>query len=212
MYNEIILNGIKMGDQNGGPYELSKIVDRSLMACNGYNKRVLIERYLSWWLSNGYDAGPTFASVLKKNSDGIKPSDATKKVHLSFNGKTAGCGPAHRILPIAGFLKFTNEELINISFDEAKITHFHPDAGYGSAILVLLCRFLIEGQTLEEAKISLTQNEFLRKSWAEVSNAEIKPDGYIYNVIKSSLYFMSISDSLERSIKFAGPQITHQLL
>ena len=38
MYNDIILEGIKTGDQNGGPSELSKILNSSLIACNGFNK------------------------------------------------------------------------------------------------------------------------------------------------------------------------------
>jgi len=95
--------------------------------------------------------------------------------------------------------------LIEITKEEAEITHFHPDAGNGSAILVMLCRYLIEGQTIEEAKKSLANNDYLNKSWEKVLSAKVLPDGYIFNVIKSALYFLDQKDALNKSIKFAGP-------
>ena len=42
MYNDIILQGIKAGDKNGGPYQLSKILNSSLVTYNSFNKNVLI--------------------------------------------------------------------------------------------------------------------------------------------------------------------------
>ncbi|MDC0457457.1 ADP-ribosylglycohydrolase family protein [Alphaproteobacteria bacterium] len=205
MYNDIILEGIKAGDQNGGPSELSKILNSSLIACNGFNKKDLTARYLNWWKSDAFDTGPTFAGVFTHINNGIEPDEAVKKVHLSLNGNTAGCGPAHRVLPLAGFLDISEDKLIEITKKEAKITHYHPDAGNGSAILVMLCRYLIEGQTIKEAKKSLTNNTYLNKSWEKVLTAKISPDGYIFNVIKSALYFLDKKDALRNSIKFAGP-------
>jgi len=205
MYNDMILEGIKVGDQIGGPYELSKIVNSSLVACKGFNKKDLTARYLKWWETDAFDTGPTFASVFNNITKGIDHIEAVKKVHYSLNGNTAGCGPAHRILPLAGFLDIPDNRLIEITKEEAEITHFHPDAGNGSAILVMLCRYLIEGQTIEEAKKSLANNDYLNKSWEKVLSAKVLPDGYVFNVIKSALYFLDQKDALNKSIKFAGP-------
>ena len=64
------------------------------------------------------------------------------KTHQDFDENTAGCGPAHRCMPLAGFIKIPTNELIDLARQEAKITHYHEDAGNGSAIVVLLCRHL----------------------------------------------------------------------
>ena len=204
MFNDIILKGIKAGDQNGGPYELSKILNSSLITCNGFNKNDLIKRYLKWWKSKAFDTGPTFAGVFTHINNGMEPDKAVKKVHVSLNGNTAGCGPAHRISPLAGFVNIPTDQLINIAREEAKVTHFHPDAGNGSAIVVMLCRYLLEGKTWEESKLLVSESNLLKKTWQCVYNAEFKPDGYILNVLYSALYFLDKDNSLENAIKFSG--------
>ena len=45
----LILDGIEMGDQIGGPSELAKIFAESLKINNGFNEKDLTTRYLDWW-------------------------------------------------------------------------------------------------------------------------------------------------------------------
>ena len=204
MDNDIILNGIRMGDQIGGPYQLSKVLNESLTSCGGFSKKDLIQRYLKWWKGDAFDTGPTFASVFTHIDNGVDPEEAVKQVNILMNGNTAGCGPAHRIAPLAAFTNIPTSNLFDIAREEASITHFHPDAGNGSAIVVMLCRYLIEGKTWEEAKLLLSKNTYVNKSWQKVLNAEVKSDGYIFNVICSSIYFLDRENSLKNAIKFAG--------
>ena len=49
-------------------------------------------------------------------------------------------------------MNIKTNNLIKVARDEAKITHYHDDAGNGSAIVIMLCRFLLEGKSLVEAK------------------------------------------------------------
>ena len=72
MNNEIklILEGVKKGDQIGGPYELSKIFAKSLEDNDGFNKDDLTKRYLEWWKTAAFDTGPTYASVFNKIQKG----------------------------------------------------------------------------------------------------------------------------------------------
>ena len=100
---KIILDGYKIGDKNGGPTELAKILSNSLLACNGFNKNDLVKRYHHWWNTDAFDTGPTFAIVFQKVSQGILVEDASIQVNKALNGNTAGCGPAHRIAPLAAF-------------------------------------------------------------------------------------------------------------
>ena len=200
----LILKGVKKGDQIGGPYELSKILAKSLEANDGFNKDDLTKRYLEWWKEDAFDTGPTYASVFTNILKGYDHEKAVYKTHQDFDKNTAGCGPAHRCMPLAGFTKILTSQLIDLARQEAKITHYHEDAGNGSAIVVLLGRYLLEGNNFDNACLAVSKNKELNQSWKKVENAKLSPDGYIYNVIHSALHFIKNKSTLEASIKFSG--------
>ncbi len=205
-FNEVklILEGIKLGDQIGGPYQLSKILANSIKENKKFNIAKIKTKYLNWWKNGAFDTGPKFAGVFTKIESGMSHDEAVLATHKQFDGNTAGCGPAHRASPIAGFMNIKTNNLIKVARDEAKITHYHEDAGNGSAIVVMLCRHLLEGKSFEEAQEFISTNNRLRQSWVKVQNAELKPDGYIFNVIHSALHFIKVNKSLEDTFKFAG--------
>ncbi len=201
---ELILKGIEEGDQIGGPYELAKIFSKSLEFNNGFDESDLRNRYLNWWRGDAFDTGPTYASVFSKINKGMDPKLTVKKVHEDFRFNTAGCGPAHRATPLAGSTNIPTDKLISIARLEAKITHFDDDAGNGSAIVVMLCRYLLEGKGWEKANFLLANHRDLQESWHKVKNAKLSPDGYIFNVIHSALYFIDNNKLLKDTFKFAG--------
>ena len=203
-YTELILKGIKEGDQIGGPFELAKILAESLVSNNSFKEDELRSRYLSWWKNDAFDTGPTYASVFTKINNGIVPELAVKRVHEEFGFNTAGCGPAHRAVPIAGLINVSTDELLSIARQEAKITHYDEDAGNGSAIVVLLCRYLLEGKSYQETQKLVSGNRELKESWIKIKEAKLKPNGYIFNVIHSALHFIDNNKSLEDTFKFAG--------
>ena len=192
------------GDQIGGPYELAQIFSKSLEYKNGFDESDLRNRYLDWWRGDAFDTGPTYASVFNKINKGMDPKLAVKKVHEEFGLNTAGCGPAHRASPLAGMTNIPANQLVFIAREEAKITHYDVEAGNGSAIFVMLCRYLLEGKSLEEAESHISIHKDLKDSWIKLQNAELKPDGYIYNVIFSALHFIKQNKTLKESIKFSG--------
>ena len=203
-YIDLILNGIKEGDQIGGPFELAKIFSESLISNNSFKEDDLRSRYLSWWKSDAFDTGPTYASVFSKIYKGMDPRAAVKTVHKEFGFNTAGCGPAHRATPLAGFADILTDQLISLARKEAKITHYDDDAGNGSAIVILLCRYLLEGNSYKDAKKLVSSNLELKESWIKIQNANLRPDGYIFNVIHSALHFIDNNKSLNDTFKFAG--------
>ena len=203
-YNELILKGIKEGDQIGGPFELAKILSESLVLNNSFKEDDLRSRYLSWWKSDAFDTGPTYASVFSKIDKGMDPRVAVKTVHEEFGFNTAGCGPAHRAPVLAGMLNIPTNQLITIARHEAKITHYDDDAGNGSAIVILLCRYLLEGNSYQETQKLISDNSELKKSWLKIKEAKLIPDGYIFNVIHSALHFIDNNKSLKDTFKFAG--------
>jgi len=202
--NNLILDAIKQGDQIGGPYELAKIFSKSLEFNNGFEESDLRNRYLKWWRGDAFDTGPTYASVFTKINKGMDAKLAVKKVHEDFGFNTAGCGPAHRAIPLAGFTNISTHELVSLARQEAKITHYHDDAGNGSAIVILICRYLLEGNSYQDAQKLISKNVELKESWIHIKEANLKPDGYIFNVIHSALYFIENSKSLKDTFKFAG--------
>ena len=201
---ELILKGIEEGDQIGGPYELAKIFSKSLEFNNGFDESDLRNRYFDWWRGNAFDTGPTYASVFNKIEKGMDPKVAVKKVHEEFGFNTAGCGPAHRATPVAGMLNIQTNQLITLAKKEAKITHYDEDAGNGSAIVIMLCRYLLEGKSFYDTQNLVSNDKDLKDSWIKLQKAELKPDGYIYNVIFSALHFIKEERTLADAIKFSG--------
>ena len=201
---KIILDGYKIGDKNGGPTELAKILSNSLVACNGFNKNDLVKRYHHWWNTDAFDTGPTFAMVFQKHSKGYSIEEASKEIDKQLNGATAGCGPAHRIAPIASYTKIPTNQLVNYARQEAAITHYHPIAGNCSAIMALLCRYLIEGNSWVESKKIVKQNEELKPTWIKIEKANLNNGGYVLDVMHSAMFFLDRKNSLEDALLFAG--------
>ena len=201
---KLILDGIKEGDKNGGPTELAKILTNSLIECNGFNKKDLIRRYQHWWNTDAFDTGPTFAMVFNKVSQGITIENAVIQVNNQLDGATAGCASAHRIAPLAGFSIIPTNHLIDYARQEAKITHYHPDAGNCSAVMVLLCRYLIDGFSWKETKKLVSENIELKNTWKSIINADFNNGGYVLDVMHSAIYFLDNKDALKKSIDFAG--------
>lgn len=202
---QIILDGYDKGDKNGGPTELAKILHESLLASDGFKKSDLVNRYYHWWNTDAFDTGPTFAMVFQKVSKGISIEEASKEVDKQLNGATAGCGPAHRIAPIACYKNIPTNRLISVAKEEAAITHYHPDAGNCSAVMALLCRYLIEGNSWNESKLKVSQNEKVKLTWNKIINANLNNGGYVFDVMHSAIYFLDRANSLENSFSFAGP-------
>ena len=100
--------------------------------------------------------------------------ESVKQTHKEFNNNTAGCGPAHRCAPLAGFMNIPNNQLISLARTEAKITHYHEDAGNGSAVVVMLYRYLLEGYNLKQAEILIAKDPELRSTWEKIAQADLK--------------------------------------
>ena len=200
-----ILNGFKAGDKNGGPTELAKILSQSLIACNGFNQSDLVKRYCHWWNTDAFDTGPTFAMVFQKVSQGIPIEDASIQVNNALNGTTAGCGPTHRIAPLAMFKNIPTNKLVDYARQEARITHYHPDAGNCSGVMVLLCRYLLEGNSWNKSKDLVSKDEDVKTTWIKIENANFNNGGYVLDVMHSAFHFLDGEDALNSSLIFAGP-------
>ena len=143
--------------------------------------------------------------VFQKVSQGISIEDASIQVNKALNGNTAGCGPVHRIAPLAAFKNIPTNKLVEYARQEAKITHYHPDAGNCSGVMVLLCRYLLEGYSWNESKDLVSKNEYVKATWINIQNANLNNGGYVLDVMHSALYFLDREYALNNSLTFAGP-------
>jgi hypothetical protein len=68
--------------------------------------------------------------------------------------------------------------------------------------MALLCRFLLEGWSWEEAKIQVRASE--PEAWALIKTASISNDGFAPNVLRTAIEFLDRPNSLLQASKFAG--------
>ena len=77
-------------------------------------------------------------------------------------------------------------------------------AGNCSAIMALLCRYLIEGNSWIESKKIVKQNEELKSTWIKIEKANLNKGGYVLDVMHSAIFFLDRKNSLQASLSFAG--------
>ena len=199
-----LLEGLRRGDTNGGPSTLAGFVDDSLTAKSGLDIGDLSGRYLAWWRGDAFDTGPTFDMVFDRVDKGMKLEEAVLEVDELLKGKTAGCGPAQRSAPLAACLFIPTGQLADAARKEARITHHHPHAGDAAAIVVLLCRHLLEGRSWERAKELVEMHPRTKEAYEAVMSQPLTPGGYALDAVRAALHFMDGEDALVNSKEFAG--------
>jgi ADP-ribosylglycohydrolase len=124
-YTENLFVGLCASDKNGGPTQMASQLADSLERKGRFDIDDIGKRYLNWHKRDGYDAGPTASRVFQLVSKGISFTKASEQVDYELAGRTAGCNPAHRATPLA-MLDVSDKELIDITIQEAKLTHLAP--------------------------------------------------------------------------------------
>lgn len=201
---------MRKADQNGGPTNMAFRLAGSILQKEGFDIDDIKNRYISWYRRDGYDCGSTADRVFKLVEKGIDFHKASEQVDYELNGRTAGCGPAHRAAPLA-ILDVNDKELVNITIQEAKLTHWHPLAADVSVVTVLLCRKLFQGDDWHAALMFARNGRMVETQSALERHdiGDLKADGYGPNVLAAAVYFLMNADNLDeaikRSIDFAGP-------
>jgi ADP-ribosylglycohydrolase len=209
-YTENLFVGLCASDKNGGPTQMALQLADSLERKGGFDIDDIGKRYLNWHKRDGYDAGPTANRVFQLVSKGISFTKASEQVDYELAGRTAGCNPAHRATPLA-MLDVSDKELIDISIQEAKLTHWHPLAADVSVATVLLCRKLWQGEDWHAAVANTRKGRLIETQRALEAHKmdELNGNGYAPNVLAAAMFFLSnsksITEAIERSIDFAGP-------
>jgi ADP-ribosylglycohydrolase len=106
-----VLMGLAAGDRNGGPIRMAVRLAESLLDCGFFKPMDILNRYLAWWREGAFDTGPVSERVFALMAAGMRVTEATAQVHREFDGKTAGCNPAHRSSPLSMLASIADQEL-----------------------------------------------------------------------------------------------------
>jgi ADP-ribosylglycohydrolase len=106
-----VLLGLAAGDKIGGPIRMAMRLAESLLDCGGFKPMDILNRYLNWWREGAFDTGPVSGRAFALMAAGMAVTDATAQVHREFGGKTAGCNPAHRSVPLSMLASSADHEL-----------------------------------------------------------------------------------------------------
>jgi ADP-ribosylglycohydrolase len=184
---------------------------RSLISCPAFDPSDVLSRYVDWWRQDAADSGPTAGRVLQLIANGMAPEDAVCTADREALGRTAGCNPAHRAVPLAAAPSVADDQLAVTAIAEARLTHKHPLAGDVSAAVVVLCRALIRGMSWES---SLIESRVCRlpETAEALSDSQLEPrnsGGYAPDVLQAACSFVEAAPSfdaaLAASLRFAGP-------
>jgi ADP-ribosyl-[dinitrogen reductase] hydrolase len=206
-----VLLGLAAGDRIGGPSRMALRVAESLRDRKAFDVADIGRRYLDWWREGAFDTGPTVARVLSLVASGVSFERASISIDEGSGGMTAGCNPAHRSAPLAMCASLEDSALDPAAAAEARLTHRHPLAGETAAVVVRLCRTLIQGASWPVAlgAAAAGRTPQLRRA-VEIPRGEgLSRDGFAPEVLRSAIHFLNVSDSLPsalvRSWDFAGP-------
>jgi ADP-ribosylglycohydrolase len=202
-----VLYGLAAGDRNGGPIAMALCLGESLVSSYGYDAEDVLQRYLSWWKTEGYDTGPVTAYVFVRTLQGVPHKTAVYQVHELMDGQTAGCNPAHRIAPIAMAAFIEDSRLAEVVHAEASLTHWDPLAGDVAASVVQICRYLIHGKDWFSTVERVLPAPIYRTLMESPQNL-INRGGFAPDVLYAAIHFVSkhtsFREALLDSIRFAG--------
>ncbi len=207
-----ILLGLCAGDRNGGPIRMALELSEYLLASgSSFRTKELLQRYVSWFLREGFDTGPVTGRVFTRIANGVPPLEAVLMTHQELQMRTAGCNPAHRAAPLAMSAHLPDDELPMLARQEARLTHWDPLAGKVSAAVVVLCRSLVRG---EDWKTSLFKagrhcDGLNQEADGDKTGPALSPGGFAPEVLRAAVFFVGNSADMEtaltRSVEFAGP-------
>jgi ADP-ribosylglycohydrolase len=138
--------------------------------------------------------------------------NASHSAHDKLKGLSAGCNPAQRSFPLAFCPWINDENLFQLSCDEARLTHFSNIAGQVSGLINLICRRLLKGDQWNDAvKTGFATAPNLLGEIREIQtryehDAVLKSQGhsaYAPNAFHTSLYCVTHADSFENALESA---------
>jgi len=211
-----LLYGLAVGDQIGGPIRMALQLSTALLDTHRFDAKNVLRHYYGWWREAGFDTGNVVHNVFIEMKRGKLNLEAVETIHRQTNGMTGGCNPMHRASPLALLKTATFTDLETYAMQDAKLTHYDPIAGECSAFVVLTCRRILEGATINNALTTtynaLNTNSLLKTDLHDVitfdkANPQLEKPlsnyGYSPDVLRATVYMLKTNDTFEATLESA---------
>jgi ADP-ribosylglycohydrolase len=142
-------------------------VSDSLLACRAFNGPDILSRHLYLYHTKKYEIGEVtkyIYEVALERTNGKTPltrenfrfdqsliDEAVQLADKKYGGHTAGCSPAQRSYPLAFCAFIPDDDLLDFTKLEAKLTHQSLLAGEVAGIVNIICRSLLKNKSWSEA-------------------------------------------------------------
>jgi ADP-ribosylglycohydrolase len=209
---------------------LARLLSKSLCKSKLFDPSDVMSRYLHLYYLSPCDMGGATKLVYKELTGNVtatsnklkrkdflfsmeKISNASRSAHDQLQGLSGGCNPAQRSFPLAFCPWINDENLFQISCDEARLTHFSATAGQVAGLVNLICRRLFKGDEWNDAvKTAFSTAPNLSGEIREIQSRYehdpvLKSKGhpaYAPNTLHTSLYCVTNADSFENAVKLAN--------
>lgn len=204
--------GLAAGDRIGGPVRMALCLAETLLSLKAFNDEAVLDSYLNWWRSEGFDTGLVVHKVFKHIEQGIESKEAVLLVHQQLKGLTGGCNPMHRSLALALCPFLDEDALLQAALDEAKLSHYDPIAGEVSQAYLLLIRHIVNGKSLNDSIAACEERispDLINSMKYQLSPA-LSRGGYAPDVLEAAMFFArekhDFSNCLASSLGFAGAE------
>lgn len=128
--------------------ELTLVLARSLVDCDGYDRENFVERLVAWYESRPFGIGGTTTEALRRIAAERPPEQAAAEARdAKPAGEKATNGSVMRCAPIAIAYEDDRTELQRVSRDSSVVTHADARCTYGCAVLNLTIASALAGET-----------------------------------------------------------------
>ena len=123
-------------------------VAESLVACNGFSEKQIVQELSETYIVRPEWFGPTFSAFYKMVQSGTVPHRAAELVHKQNHGSRTN-GSVMRGPPLGIF--FPAPAVYEISLRCSAVTHYDPVAGHASAFLNVMVSDMVRGASRQKA-------------------------------------------------------------
>ncbi|CAF1202109.1 unnamed protein product [Adineta ricciae] len=202
-------------------------VAESLIQFKEYNGPDILARHLYLYHTKRCEVGEITKYIYQAASTSINSQSPTSRETFCFNpskingfvqsahdrtgGYTASCGPAQRSYPLAFCAYITDDNLVDITMQEARLTHQSPIAGQVAVIVNSICRSLLRNHNWQAAVNSAftqarlhddVKNILMRHGRWPNPLVETHP-AYAPTILNSVLHYVSASRSVTEALELA---------
>jgi len=187
----------------------------SLLEKRGFDREDVAKRYVEWLRTGPKDVGNTIVASLKRIGEGEEIEEASASVHSETGSKTAGNGTVMRCASLGLAFAGKPEALIEHSRAEARITHFDPRAGFGSAALNLMIASALgpgkdKGAVVQAAREALagTGGENVVPDPGGKKQVDLRPTGFVLDTLECAVWAFldgkGFEDCLVKAVNLGG--------